>query len=74
MNRFIAHFAAMLALAIANIASAQTTTETFETFAANAAQITSGGVVFDIVSHNAALFDIYDSTTNLYGWNGTARD
>lgn len=74
MNRFIVHLVAMLAFAFARVASAQTTTETFESFSANATQITSGGVVFDFVSHNAAVFDIYDSTPNSYGWNGTAND
>jgi len=74
MNRLIAILVALLALACANVASAQTTTETFESFSAGASQITSGGVTFDIVSHNAAIFDIYDSGSNLYGWNGTAKD
>lgn len=74
MSRLIAIFFALFALACANPAVAQTTTETFETFTAGATQITSGGVVFDIVSHNAAIFDIYDSTPNLYGWSGTAKD
>lgn len=74
MNKLIVHFVAMLALACAGVASAQTTTETFEGFAANATQFTSGGVTFDIVSHNIAVFDIYDGSPNSYGWNGTAND
>jgi len=74
MNKLIVHLVAMLALACTGVASAQTTTETFESFAANANQFTSGGVQFDIVSNNAAIFDIFDSGSSQFGWNGTAKD
>jgi uncharacterized repeat protein (TIGR01451 family) len=74
MSRLITILVAMFALACANVVRAQTTLETFETFTAGATQITSNGVTFDIVSHNATIFDIYDSTPNLYGWSGTAKD
>jgi hypothetical protein len=74
MNRIIVHLVAMLALVCAGVASAQTTTETFESFSANATQFTSGGVTFDIATHNIVVFDIYDGSPNSYGWNGTAND
>ena len=73
MNKLLGLLAAML-FACATIANAQTTTETFETTAANSTTFTSLGTVFGIVSHNAALFDTYDSEASLYGWNGTAAD
>ncbi len=74
MNRIIVHLVAMLALACAGVASAQTTTETFETFSAGATQFVSGGVTFDIISNATPVFDIYYSGSNLYGWNGSAKD
>lgn len=74
MNRLIAILFALFVLACANPAFAQTTTETFESLSAGATQFASGGVTFDIVSHNAAVFDIYDSTPNLYGWSGAVKD
>ncbi len=73
MNRTITIFVALFALACANVVRAQTTLETFETATANATSFTSAGTVFDIVSHNSALFYIqagYPGT----GWSGTAND
>ena len=74
MNRPIGILIAMLALACACAARAQTTTENFEGLAAGATQFTSNGVTFDIVSNAAPVFDIYDSGSSLYGWNGSAKD
>ena len=57
MNKPSGLLAAML-FACATIASAQTTTKTVETTAANSEAFTSSGTAFDIVSHNAIDFDI----------------
>ena len=73
MNRIFAILFALSALARANSAAAQTTTETFETATPNATSFTSAGTLFDIVSHNGSLFYIqagYPGT----GWSGTAND
>jgi uncharacterized repeat protein (TIGR01451 family) len=75
MNRIFAILFALLALACASVASAQSTLETFEGSANTTGNTSfvSNGTTFDIVSHNSSTFSI-DAIYTGTGWNGTAAD
>ncbi|MBS0486310.1 MAG: hypothetical protein JSS13_03135, partial [Proteobacteria bacterium] len=75
MSRLIAILFALFVPACANVASAQTTLETFEGSANTTGNTSfvSNGTTFDIVTNSSWRFAI-DSAYPGTGWNGTAAD
>lgn len=65
-------FFAICSLFISILSFGQTSTEQFETESVGSTSFTDNGVIFNILSHTASTFDIYNFPGA--GWNGTAVD